>query len=313
MLFKQWTAYLMMAAAMVTVGSTIVASQMMGEIPVFVAAFLRFSIAGAVLIALARLAGKRLPRLPRREWRVLGVQALVGSVGYSVLLMAGLAWTAASDASVIAGTLPAVAALASTLFLGERLGRCALAGIALATLGVAMLGLAGGDTGAHGSARWAGNALVLAAVGCEAVFLLLNKSIKTEIDPLLVAAIMAVLSMMFCVVPALCQWWFTPGPVVTARAASAALYYALVPTVIGFFLWYKGASMVSGAEASLLTAVYPVTGLFFSAALLGVAIETAHAGAIAVTVLGIVTGALGSRTGWPVRDRVSAGDRQPGS
>src|SRR5687768_16289851 len=116
------TAYLSMALAMVTVGSTILASKLMGEMPVFIAAFLRFAIASPMLVGMAWFTGKRLPRLARREWATLCIQAGLGSVGYSVLLIMGLSLTHASDASVIAGTLPAVAALLSFVVLRERLG-----------------------------------------------------------------------------------------------------------------------------------------------------------------------------------------------
>lgn len=292
---QKYTAYLSMAAAMVTVGSTIVASKMMGGMPVFIAAFLRFAVASPLLVGMAWFGGKRLPRLARREWATLCVQAGLGSVGYSVLLIMGLSLTHASDASVIAGTLPAVAALLSFVVLRERLGGWTMLAIVLATLGVAVLSLDTPAAGGEHARRWTGNALVLDAIACEAVFLLLNKTIKTPIDPALVAATMSVLSLLFCAVPALFQWTQASGPVLSGRAVGAAVYYALVPTVLGFHLWYQGASKASGAEASLLTAVYPVAGLLLSAGVLGEVITTQHWIGIAIAVLGIAVGARASK------------------
>lgn len=291
----KWMAYLMMGAAMATVGSTIVASKLMGEMPVFIAAFLRFAIASPLLAGLAWLTGKRLPRLTRREWATLCAQAGLGSVGYSVLLIAGLSLTKASDASVIAGTLPAVAAVLSLIVLRERLGGATLLAIGLATLGVAVLGVGDLAPGADGARRWTGNALVALAIACEAVFLLLNKTIKTRIDPLIVATLMALLSMAFCAAPAGFQWIQADAAVLTAGAVGAAIYYALVPTVLGFYLWYQGAARASGAEASLMTAIYPVAALLLSAAVLGERIEARHGIGMALTVLGIAVGALAER------------------
>lgn len=292
---QTYTAYLLMAAAMVSVGSTIVASKMMGEMPVFIAAFLRFAVASPLLVGMVWFSGKRLPPLAGRDWATLCIQAGLGSVGYSVLLIMGLALTHASDASVIAGTLPAVAALLSFVVLRERLSGWSMLAIVLATLGVAVLSLDDQAVGGGDARRWTGNALVLGAIACEAVFLLLNKTIKTPIDPLLVAATMSVLSMLFCAVPALFQWTQASGPALSGRAVGAAVYYALVPTVLGFHLWYQGASKASGAEASLMTAVYPVAGLLLSAGVLGEAIETRHWIGIAMTVLGIAVGARASK------------------
>lgn len=284
----------MMAGAMITVGSTLVAGKLMSEIPVFIAAFLRFSIAGAVLSGLVWMQGEPLPRLSRREWGTLCVQALLGSVGYAVLLIMGLALTQASDASVIAGTLPAVAAIAALLLLREKIGGWTLVAILLASAGVAVLGIGDAAALGGGSRRWTGNLLVLAAIACEALFLLLNKTIKTPIEPLVMAAAMSVLPMLFCAAPALYQWMQEPGPPLSVNALGAAVYYALVPTVIGFYLWYKGAASASGAQASLMTAVYPLAGLLLSAAALGEAIKTQHWIGMALTVLGITVGALGT-------------------
>lgn len=280
----------MMAVAMVTVGSTIVASKLMAEMPVFIAAFVRFVVASPILVGTVWLSGKRLPRLKWREWGTLCAQAGLGSVGYSVLLIVGLSLTQASDASVIAGTLPAVAALLSFVVLRERLSGWTMLAIMLATLGVWVLNQRDLAAVGDGGQRWTGNALVLSAIACEAVFLLLNKTIRTLIDPLVVAATMSVLSMAFCAVPALFQWTLASEPVLTVRAVGAAVYYALVPTVLGFYLWYQGASKVSGAEASLFTALYPIAGLLLSAGVLGEAIETRHWIGIGITVLGIAAG-----------------------
>lgn len=288
-------AYLMMVAAMVTVGSTIVASKFMAEMPVFIAAFVRFVVASPILLSLVWFTGKRLPMLTWREWGTLFAQAGLGSVGYSVLLIVGLSLTQASDASVIAGTLPAVAALLSFVVLRERLSGWTMLAVVLATLGVGVLSLGNPvAVGDNGDQRLTGNFLVLFAIACEAAFLLLNKTVKTQIDPLVLAATMSVLSMAFCAVPALFQWIQASEPVLTVRAVGAAVYYALVPTVLGFYLWYQGASKVSGAEASLFTAVYPIAGLLLSAGVLGESIETRHWIGVGITVLGIAVGSRAS-------------------
>lgn len=292
---QKWPAYLAMATAMVTVGSTLVASKMMGEMPVFIAALMRFSIASPVLLGLVWATGRKLPRLKMREWAVLCVQAGLGSVGYSVLLIAGLSRTVAADASVIAGALPAVVALLAWAVLRERPGGWSLVAIVLATLGVGILAVHGEpspDGASHH--RLLGDALVLAAVACEAIFLLLNKAVATPVDPLVVATIMVVLSMVFCVVPAAIQWADMGAQPLPARAIGAAVYYALVPTVLGFWLWYFGASRVSGAEAGLFTAVFPVSGLMLSAMLLGESLTPAHWIGAGLCVLGIFLGTRAS-------------------
>jgi drug/metabolite transporter (DMT)-like permease len=55
----------------------------------------------------------------------------------------------------------------------------------------------------------------------------------------------------------------------SASAAAAVVYYALVPTVAGFLLWYAGADRVSGTEASLFTALAPVSAVLLAFVTLG--------------------------------------------
>src|SRR3954471_19242571 len=94
--------------AMVTVGSTVVASRIIAAgLPPFTAAALRFAIALPIFLALMRWRGQRLPRPGRHDLALIVLQALCGSVGYAVLLVAGLRTTSAANAGVIAGCLPA--------------------------------------------------------------------------------------------------------------------------------------------------------------------------------------------------------------
>ncbi len=74
-----------------------------------------------------RLTGTPWPKLERREWLILLLQAGAGSVGYTTLLIAGLRYSSATDAGVVIGTLPVVSAGIAILLLGERPSRSTLA------------------------------------------------------------------------------------------------------------------------------------------------------------------------------------------
>jgi drug/metabolite transporter (DMT)-like permease len=254
-----------LALAMVTVGSTVVASRIIAAgLPPFTAAALRFAIALPIFLAILRWRGERLPRAGLHDAVLLALQALCGSVGYAVLLVAGLRSTSAADAGVITGCLPAVGALVGALVLRERIGARLLGAIALACTGVAVVVAApGADKGRH---DLAGDALVLAAVGCEALFLLLNKRLRFPVAPLAQSTLMCGLGLAMTLVPALFeQAWTRPAD---PAALLSVVYYALVPTVAGYLLWYAGAARVSAAMASLYTAVLPLSALILAAVVL---------------------------------------------
>ena len=258
---------LFLALAMVTVGSTVVASRIIAAgLPPFTAAALRFAIALPIFLALMRWRGQRLPRPGRHDTALIALQALCGSVGYAVLLMAGLRTTSAANAGVITGCLPAVGALVGALVLRERLGTRLACAIALACAGVAAVVIAPGRAEAAAATGTVGDALVLAAVACEAVFLLLNKRLHVSLSPLAQSTYMTALGLAMTLGPALAEHaWTAP---VDSAALLSVLYYALVPTVGGYLLWYAGAERVDAGRAALYTAVLPVSALALAALVL---------------------------------------------
>jgi len=251
--------------AMITVGSTVVASRIIAAgLPPFTAAALRFAIALPIFLALMRWRGQALPRPGRRDLALIVLQALCGSVGYAVLLVAGLRTTSAANAGVIAGCLPAVGALVGTLVLRERIGARLAIAIVLACAGVGAVVLAPGARAP--STSLGGDLLVLAAVGCEALFLLLNKRLRVPLAPLAQSTFMTAFGLGLTVVPALAEHAWTRA--VAAPALLGVVYYALVPTVGGYLLWYAGAERVSAGRAALYTAVLPVSALVLAALVL---------------------------------------------
>ena len=276
--------YLYLAAAMMLVGSTVTASKIIGAaLPPFTATALRFAIALPCFGLLMAATGARLPRLDRRDWLLLTVQAVAGSVGYTTLLIAGLQRTSAVDGGIILGTLPLVTAAIAMLLLGERPGRQALAAIGAAAFGVWLMTRHAPAPGAEGS--FAGNALILGAVACEGLFILLNKRLRTPVRPLALSTLMAAFGLAFSAAASLSEApWTLPFP---PGAVAAVAYYALLPTVGGFLLWYAGAARVPGADAALFTALAPVCAVVLSAGLLDEPVTAAQIAGMAC-VLGAV-------------------------
>ncbi|PKA40593.1 EamA family transporter [Rhizobium sullae] len=262
---RAFQGYIYLTLAMITVGSTVIASKIIASgLAPFTATALRFAAAFPFFLILMHLTRSRLPRLSRHDWLILVTQAGAGSVGYTTLLISGLQLTSAANAGVIIGTLPVVSAVISILILGERPHRFLLVAIALAAFGVFSIAV---TPGASAGGSLAGNALILGAVVCEGLFILLNKRMRTEIPPLTQSSLMTGIGFLVAGIPALFENHAASG--FSAAALSAVLYYALVPTVGGFILWYAGAERVSGSEASLFTAIAPVSAVILAFMLLG--------------------------------------------
>ncbi|HYG43231.1 MAG TPA: DMT family transporter [Bordetella sp.] len=261
--------YWYLALAMVTVGSTVVASKLIAAgLPPFAATALRFAVALPLFMALMGLTRTPWPRPDKRDGLILLLQAGAGSVGYTALLISGLRYTSAANAGIIIGTLPVVSTAVAILVLGERPRPAALGAIGLAAAGVFFIAA----QGAPGQPQsLLGNALIFGAIVCESLFILLNKRLRQPLRPLAQSTLMTALGLAVAAPAALFE---APWSIALAPGALAAVtYYAVVPTVAGFLLWYAGAERVSAAEASLFTAVAPVSALVLAAAVLGEAVS----------------------------------------
>ncbi len=291
------TGYFFCALAMIGVGSTVVASKLIAHgLPPFTATALRFAIAFPLFVLAMKATGESWPRVSRREAWLLVLQSGSGSVGYTVLLLSGMRLTLASDAGVIAGTLPAVASLVAIVVLRERPSVLTLGAVALATIGVLVCTVPAGNASGPGTAAVSasasvststllGNAFIVLAVVCEAVFILLNKRLRTPVSPLQMSTSMSGIGFALSFIPALLErpW----GLHYDGIAVAGVVYYALVPTLGGFMLWFAGAARIDGAQASAMTAFVPISAALFAAALLHEAIGPAQWWAMAC-VLGAV-------------------------
>lgn len=298
---KQLQGYLCLSLAMVLVGSTVVASKVIASgLPPFTATALRFAIALPLFLFLMRVTATPWPRLARGDWGVLLLQAGAGSVGYTTLLISGLKLTPAADAGIIIGTLPAVSAAIAILVLGERPHRFVILAIALAAAGVLAIVLQPAAGDAH---SLVGSALIFGAVVCEGLFILVGKRVEAELPPLTLSTLMATLGGAIATPFAVAE--FSSAAAASTPALAAVIYYALVPTVGGFLLWYAGLAKVSGTEASVFTALAPVSAVLLAASILGEPIAANQMVGIACVLIAVLS--LGFRK----NNFPDAGQRRP--
>jgi drug/metabolite transporter (DMT)-like permease len=287
--------YLYLSAAMTSVGSTVIASRLAADgLPPFTAAALRFLIATPLLYALMRMQQVRWPKLTARDVGLLAIQAAAGGVGYTVLLMEGTRRSSPLDAGVILGTLPAMSTLIAAVVLREQQTPRDWVAAALATLGVLLVTFRPGHA-IPSMNRLLGDALVLAAVACEAVFILLNRRLIMPLAPLALSTAMSGLGFVLTLVPMAFEWRSAASWQTSALLAVA--YYALVPTVLGYVCWYTGSARTSGTEAALFTAVAPVSAVLFAVTVFGDTPTRTGLAGFALVLAGMLVGALRRRSG----------------
>ena len=223
-----------------------------------------------------------------RERRDLALMALLGLVGFTVLMLEGLKRTAAADAGIITATLPAVVAALGVVLLGDRLTRMQALSVALAVAGLALVQA----TSAAGGGSLAGNMLIAGAVICEASFVVLGKRLAPPYRPLRLAFGTNVAGLLMALPLALLDVSAFDARSVPSEMWLLAVWYALSASVFALWLWYAGLPQVETWLAGLATASMPVSALAVAALYLGEPIGPARLAGASLVIAAIVLGAL---------------------
>jgi len=286
-------AALSLVAAMAFTGANVAFGKaIVAEIPVYVFVLFRFVVASAALGLMVRgEPGPRLADMSGAQWRDLFLMALLGMVGFTVLMFEGLKRTAAADAGIITATLPAVVAALGVAFAGDRLSRLQVLAVALAVAGLVLVQATGA---AGGPSTLVGNALVGGAVLCEASFVILGKRLAPPYRPLRLALGANLVGLALAVpLVAIDAPQFDPFAVRPGMWL-LGIWYALSASVFCLWLWYRGLPYVETWLAGLATAAIPVAALGTSALYLGESIGPARLAGAALVIAAIVLGALSS-------------------
>lgn len=275
---------------MALVGSYVALSKpLLAAVPVLTLAFLRFAIAAAALAPwTARAAAE--PPLTGSQRLQLFLMAFFGNFLFTLAMLNGVARTTATAAGVILATLPAVVALLSWWLLGERPTRRMLAAVALAVAGIALLQFARGPDTGMGATTLLGNALMLAAVCCEAGYVILSRRLASTLRPLRISALINLWGLALAAPLALWQigaaGWMLPP--LSAGLWALLVFYALAASFVAVWLWMAGMRRLRASEAGVFTVALPVSATLIGVLLLGERLSPLHLAALAAAVAGVL-------------------------
>jgi len=290
-------AYLALAASMAIVGGYVGFSKALVIVfPVFLLAGLRFAIAAVAM-------APWLPRPPTeamldaRSRRLLFLESFFGNFLFSIFMLYGMRQSSALAAGVIMAAMPAVVGLLSWLLLGERIGARIAAAIACAIAGIGLVALARDAEGELASGSLAGSALLLAAVTCEALYVVIGKKLTASLGPKRISALINLWGLVLVAPLALWQLIdFTPRYIDWSYWA-LLFVYAIAASVVTVWLWMTGMRHVPAASAGIFTVFLPV-----SAAAVGVAFYGERFTAMQIAAFALALGGVMLAT-WPVRRR----------
>jgi drug/metabolite transporter (DMT)-like permease len=281
--------YLYLAAGMSVVGAYVGFSKVIVEtVPVFLLATIRFGIAAIAMLPWTFPKGGLAVAWPQRG--TLLAQSFFGNFLFSICMLSGVARTSATAAGLIMSMLPAAVALLSLIALAERVnGRTAVA-IALAVVGVGTLTATrtGGDAPA-GEAPLVGNALMLGAVACEAIYVVLGKRLTgAAMGPMRISAWINLVGFVLMLPFGIWQGLDFDFARITPRLWLLIGLYAIAASVLSTWLWLSGLKHVPASRAGIFTTALPIASALVGIVFLGEQPTVVHGIAFACALAGVV-------------------------
>jgi drug/metabolite transporter (DMT)-like permease len=190
------------------------------------------------------LACKRVPMPSRRDWPRAFALGVIGQTVYHLCLCTAETRIASGTAAILIALVPAATSALSTLWLGERLGGRALAGLAVALAGVVLVVMAGGKRVSFEPMA----ALVLVCVVASAIYFVGQKPLFARSSTLGVTA-----ATFFA--GALGAAPFGLGlPAALAAAPwpriAALLWLGVAPTFVGYIAWNLALKRAPASQVS---------------------------------------------------------------
>ncbi len=240
------------------------------------------ALGASATFAVAAWLGERL--LPRADqWRPLLLSSMLNFTSFMAASTLGMLWLSASEAVIIAYTMPFWAVLMAWPVLGERLNPTRLAAL---VLGLAGVGVLMGTQPIQASwAKLPGAAVALAGAVMFALGTVLSKRRPLALPPVVSVAWQVGLGSVPLALPAVFErpHWDAISPPV----ALSVVYLGLVPLSLAYLTWFRALRVLPASTASTAILMVPVIGVFGSAMLIGEPLETRQFVALALTLAGV--------------------------
>lgn len=219
--------------------------------------FVRFTLAAAALLALARLSGQRLPR-----GRTLAVLAGLGGIGYvgqALCFFFALERISAGLTTLLLYFYPALVVVLGAVLLGHRPRPVALGCVLLATAGTAL------TIGPVERGQTVGVALGLAAALVYALYMLASSRVE-GVAPLATAAtVLTAGSVSFGLLALLTRPQLPSAPVAWLALVGVALF----GTVVAVTTFFAALALLGPSDTAVVSTVEPVVSIGVAALVLG--------------------------------------------
>lgn len=240
---------------------------------------------GAVLLALLAVMRRQSLRVEGPIWPRLLIAALLNVTGWMVLMGLALLWLPASEAALIAYTMPVWASIIAWPVLGERPTVLRTLGLVLAFAGLATI--MGGNGIAASAEKAPGIIMVLVGAFGFALGTVLTKKYPIQLPPLTAAAWQIGIGCLPISIVGLLIETTDLGKV-TPLGWWLLVYSIVVQFCIAYVSWFAALARLPASVAAIGTMAVPVIGVVASAIALGEPLGPGQIAALIFTLAAVV-------------------------
>ncbi|MBE3588655.1 MAG: DMT family transporter [Thermoanaerobacteraceae bacterium] len=267
--------------------NAVVGKLLSNQIPPFTLNTLRWVVAVAILVPLARRGEGEKLRHWRSRWRPLTVMAITGVLGFNALVYLGVHYTSAINAALINSFAPVMIALLSFLFFGEGLHKRQVLGMVMAFAGVIWI-LSRGDLSVILSLQFNyGDLIILVAILLWSIYSLAVRRVVRYMSNLAATTISSVLGLV-ALVPVSLWEIKSQNPVYFGwEALAGVVYLGVFCSVLAFLWWNYGVARLGPARAAVFMYLTPLFTVLLSYIMLGEVIEAGQVTGGILVMLGV--------------------------
>lgn len=250
--------------------------------PPMSALVLRYAIAGAVGVALARLLGQSWT-LSRTQWRAVLIFGICQNAIYLGFNFIAMQWIEASLAAIIASTMPLMVAAANWVVFRERLPLAGVLGLIAGFGGVALIMgdrlVGGGDS--------LGITLALIAAAALTVATLAVRGASSDGRNLLMIVGLQMLVGGLALLP-FAALFEAPAVDWSGPLILAFVYTTFVPGLVATWIWFVLVGRIGPTRAATFHFLNPFFGVAIAALLLGENLGPSDLAGVTVIAIGIL-------------------------
>jgi drug/metabolite transporter (DMT)-like permease len=283
-----YVAYLMvLVPSIFWASNVVVARAVVQTTPPVAMTFWRW--AGAILVlapfALPKVIEQR--ALLRQHWKWLLVFAILGVVGFNMLVYLALPNTTAINATLIQGCIPAAVLCTSWVLFRTKVSARMIVGTVASFIGLLVVISTGSLTVLTALHFNHADLLMSGAIWVWALYIALQRRMPAAIDPLVFLFATAVIGEVFIGALYVSQVAGPMGFEAPPWKILAMTYIAVFPTALAYYLWNQGIVKLGANAGAQSQYLIPVFGALFAMIFLGESFHWYHGVGIALILWGI--------------------------